>query len=147
RLENVPGAIRRSEYGHVRLHVAVEISRRPLTRDHAKKLEDRGGPREGHDIQLSVGVDAERADVAKRTTRAQFGGVLDKIYRMSLAGPINRQRNRPDSPSHEICVKVAAEVRRPEGQTSIDEAAGDRLAGAVVVVQNRIDQGQKGRRL
>ena len=127
--EDIPRAVRRAKHRHVRPSVAIEISgahRAPGAKhlhDLARRVVD--------DVQLAVGVETERADVAEHRAATELCGVLDEVRRLRLAGGrIDRQRQRPHAAPDEVGEEIPAAVRRPERAAAIDVSAGDRRADA-----------------
>ena len=56
-----------------------------------------GPPRQADDVQLAVGVEAERADVAELTLAAELRGVLRQPRCARLPLAVDRERDRPDA--------------------------------------------------
>src|SRR5687767_5356123 len=73
--------------------------------------------------------------------------MFDQVRRRGLAcRGVDIERNRPYAAGGEIPEEVPALVGSGERAPSIDESPGDRLAGAAVVLEDRIDERLKGRR-
>jgi pimeloyl-ACP methyl ester carboxylesterase len=90
------------------------------------------------DVQLAIGVDGERADVAELFTAAKFCGVFDEVgrARVSTRGVV-RQRNRPHATLNEIGEEISALIGAAQRSTAVDEPTGNRLTGVMVVFENR----------
>src|SRR5262249_41127518 len=93
------------------------------------------------DVQLAVGVDAERADVAERPARPHLRRVLDDVRRGRLARDrIDDERQRPDAALDEIGEEIPAGEGRAEARAAINVATGHRLADAMTVFVDRLDE-------
>ena len=68
------------------------------------------------DVELAVGVDAERADVAELRLAAELRGVLDETRGARLALAVDRQRDRPDPALDVVGEEVAAAYAAPSAR-------------------------------
>ena len=83
--------------------------------------------RVAHDVELAVGVDAERADVPELRASAERGSVLEEVRCARLAGDGSIvSAERPHAALDEIGEEIAASMRRTECAAAVHVAAGDR---------------------
>jgi hypothetical protein len=100
-----------------------------------------------YDVELAIGIESERADVAERRRTAEFGRVLADVEGARRnAHRVDRNSQRPHAALDEIGVEVPAPMGESQGEPPIHVAADDRLTQGAVVLVNWIDQRRIRRR-